>query len=114
MQKLDVELLAEVLQHLQPADRLRSAALVNSTWKTAAAMATHEIQLHCRTQAHNTRFATLSDWFAANGHTAALTRLEARAPVPDHNCPITELFPQEQPELGLPDMRFQQLRCLGA
>lgn len=105
MSKLPAQLLQNVLQRLNPADRLGSAALVNTSFNTAAAMATHEVHVHCNTALELTRLSSLSAWLSAHNSTAPLGSIVASS-----NADSESLL--MEPSLQLPFAELTQLQHL--
>ena len=77
MGKLSEQLLVRVLQHVQPAQRLGSCALVCRAWRAAAAMATTEIDKAYVTQA---TCDSLSAWLQSHPAPAAISSISINAP----------------------------------
>jgi hypothetical protein len=66
--QLPVQLLAHILSELAPAERLGSAALVATAWRTAAVLGTHRIMLNIMEVSGEVpkQFDSLSAWLATN------------------------------------------------
>jgi hypothetical protein len=104
--QLPLSLLARILACLEPAERLDSAALVSTAWRTAAVLGTDRITWEMKVSgAAPAQFDSLSAWLAINSH-AGITELNTTMPLP---APSVEHMPVVQ----LPSLqRLPGLKCL--
>jgi hypothetical protein len=72
MATMPVQLLAHIMSLLTLKDRLQSAALVNTSWKAAAIMATNSISVSSMSEQHISAVPSLSGWLMAHGADAAV------------------------------------------
>jgi len=93
------QLLAQVLQHVDPAHRLRSAAMVCKSWRLAAVMATSNIQL----QLLPAKCASFSAWLQSNSALAAVSSI---------NITCWGDHVDHTPQLELPAQQLQDLCSL--
>lgn len=76
MAELPPQLLTRIMGMLGLSERMHSAALVSSSWRTAANCATRAAELDCPAGA-KTRFDSLSTWLEAHASMAGVTSLSA-------------------------------------
>jgi hypothetical protein len=106
--ELQLQLLARILAVLDPAERLGSAALVATAWRTAAVLGTHAVHVDIDkpSEALPKRFGSLSAWLASNSY-AGITQLYTMMP---HTHSTSEAL---LPVLHLPSLqRLPGLECL--
>lgn len=87
--KLPVQLLAQILQHIDQAQRLQRCALVNSTWRQASILATRDVDLWLFSTKRELKSAAL--FMQLYGHAAAVSSLQAEGPFVEIQLPCQQL-----------------------
>ena len=109
--QLPLQLLAQVLQHVDLGERLGSCAFVCSTWHAAAIAATRSVTVHPG-GGHDVpiRFASLHAWLLKHGQAAAIGSLNVTGlgRVGKLQLPVPQLATLTKLQLGRPSVEFQQ------
>ena len=102
--RLPPQLLARVLQHVSPQERLQACAVVSTAWHAAAVMATSQVVFKDCTEK---RCKSLSRWLHSNAALAAVSTIDLGS-----GSAFNIFGQQPRPQLLLPLQQLQDLRQL--
>ena len=108
--QLPLQLLAEVLQHVEPCERLDSCTLVCSTWHAAVIAATTSISTTLAYAAE--KYSALHAWLLRHGLAAAVESLHVKglggSAIRQLQLPVQQLTALKQLQLEGLSVEFQQ------